>query len=71
MTNEAIMIEIESIKDEIAHTCDGPLTAFVLIARSAELARKYAPDHIANALYELLGEFGWLREGDESVHIGS
>jgi hypothetical protein len=54
--------EIAEAKRELNHSCDGPVTAFVLIAR----ATRYAAAHpelefaAANALSELLESYGLL-----------
>jgi hypothetical protein len=62
--------EIEAVKSEIAHRCDGPLTAFVLISRAMELAAKGKDtDLVSNAVYELLQEYGL--DTDASEETGS
>jgi hypothetical protein len=54
--------EIAEAKRALNHSCDGPVTAFVLIAR----ATRYAAEHpekefaAANALSELLEGYGLL-----------
>lgn len=53
-------VELKKAKADIAHTTDGPVDQFVMIARAIELARnnQYKPIGvdcpIANALFELL-----------------
>jgi hypothetical protein len=49
---------------QIAHGCDGPLTAFVLISRATDLAANPDSDRekVANALYEELTARGFLSE---------
>lgn len=56
-------MNIQDIKANIAHTTDGPVDLFVIIARAIELARVGAypkeglDDPIANALYELVADY--------------
>lgn len=63
--------QIELAKREIGHRCDGPITPFVLICRATEYAtacnRENAPRAAAEALAELLEEYGWLNEGVEET----
>ncbi len=61
------MRSITAIKEQLNHGCDGPITPFVLISRAMYMA---AGDQtiekatiIANALDELLTEYGWLKHG--------
>ncbi len=58
-------MSIQQIKDRLNHGCDGPITPFVLISRATMLAssRTEFPENIANALDELLTEYGWLTNG--------
>lgn len=53
----------------ISHLCDGPITVFVMISRAVELAAKYPADRetIANALYDLLGNYGCLTVGVNDI----
>lgn len=53
---------IELAKKELNHCCDGPITAFVLIGRATELAKTVHSEVVANALYELLNEYGFMKE---------
>ncbi len=65
------MRPIDAIKEQLNHGCDGPITPFVLISRAIRLATNapyiegYSghPENIANALDELLTEYGWLKNG--------
>ena len=56
----------EQAKSYIANRCDGPITSFVMVSRAMEphMRRKYTASELANALHELLVEFGWLDDGD-------
>lgn len=56
--------EISSALSAIDHACDGPTTAFVLIARACALAARNGatPEACANALYEALGAQGYLTD---------
>ena len=53
---------IGKAKRVLAHRCDGPITAFVLIHRACELSatNQFVPSVVANALDELLVECGYL-----------
>ncbi len=62
-------LSVNQVKDKLNHGCDGPITPFVLISRAIQLAAEndgeafaYA-ENIANALDELLTEYGWLKDG--------
>ncbi len=60
------MRPIDAIKERLNHGCDGPITPFVLISRAINLAYGQSGEHaenIANALHELLIDYGWLKEG--------
>lgn len=58
--------EIAKIRDEIAHRCDGPVTRFVLITRTAEAVKAGADPHLAaNALYEALVDFDFMHRDDD------
>lgn len=56
------IIKVETIKRELAHCCDGPITAFVLICRAIEYANETNKDAVAEALNELLVEYGFMKE---------
>lgn len=56
------ILNIETIKRELAHCCDGPITAFVLICRAIEYANETNKDIVAEALDELLVEYGFMKE---------
>jgi len=65
---------INSIRDELAHGCDGPITSFVLICRATELAgRGFDPSNVANALIEELEMRGMMAadHGDRIEVTGS
>lgn len=64
---------IESVKRQLDHGCDGPITSFVLIARATALAAsgKVPSETVANALYECLDEFHWLVGEGEMHETGS
>ena len=55
-------------KDVLNHICDGPITQFVLISRAmaTRVQCKYSASVVANALYELLLEYNWLKSEDET-----
>ena len=58
-TNEDYPREYQAACQELQHECDGPLTAFVVIARAIRLARAGRFQHpgddpIANALFDSL-----------------
>ncbi len=56
--------QIEALREEIAHTTDGPVTDFVLVSRACELAARGAnPEACANALHEELASRGFLCGG--------
>jgi hypothetical protein len=56
--------QIAAIREEIAHTTDGPVTDFVLVSRACELAARGAnPEACANALHEELASRGFLCDG--------
>lgn len=56
---------VSEARAQIAHTCDGPVTSFVLISRAVELAAKgtFQPDVIAEALDVELVTRHMLTEG--------
>jgi hypothetical protein len=68
---------IDRAKRHLAHACDGPITAFVLISRASEGIRLpgnqggTSPTVAANALYELLEECGFLVGEDRLLETGS
>ncbi len=61
------MRPIDAIKEQLNHGCDGPITPFVLISRACLFAQETKDPvkamDIANALNELLTEYGWLKNG--------
>lgn len=59
------IIKVKTVKDELAHHCDGPITAFVLICRAINHANETNKDIVAEALYELLVEYGFMKDNDE------
>ena len=61
---------IAAARHAIAHNCDGPNTAFVLIFRACDL-RKDSPEVAANALYEELTARGWLDDQAETDALRS
>lgn len=66
---------IGKVKRELCHSCDGPITDFVLISRAVRLSfqRKYSEEIISNALIEALQEYGFVKPMEESgtsVHSG-
>lgn len=69
ITNEVIV----RCQDDIDHGCDGPITAFVLIARATELAASgaYHPETVANALDRALRDYHWLVDNGELIETGS
>jgi len=65
---------IQQAKAIIENKCDGPITCFVLIARATKLVSgmsNCAPNIAADALYELLGEYGYLTNTEEIFETGS
>ena len=61
------MLTTQQIRDQISHTTDGPVTAFVLMSRAAHIVKAGAdPERAANALYEELWERGFVKEEDEA-----
>lgn len=56
------ILNIEAVKNELSHHCDGPITAFVLICRAIEYANETNKDIVAEALDELLVEYGFMKE---------
>lgn len=56
------ILNVEAVKNELGHHCDGPITAFVLICRAIEYANETNKDIIAEALNELLVEYGFMKE---------
>ncbi|HQZ50804.1 MAG TPA: hypothetical protein PLF17_09780 [Chitinophagaceae bacterium] len=53
---------IKLAKRELGHHCDGPITAFVLIGRAIDHANETNKEVVAEALYELLVEYGFMKE---------
>lgn len=54
---------INSAKRLLTHTCDGPVTDFVIIARGTRLvAQGVSPRIAANAIIEALQEHGMLKD---------
>lgn len=64
---------IAKAKRLLDHRCDGPITAFVLISRACELSdqRQFPPSVAANALNELLQEYGFLDNDSPVYQTGS
>ena len=62
LVKENTIIRIETTKNELSHCCDGPITAFVLIGRAIDHANETNKDIVAEALYELLVEYGFMKE---------
>ena len=59
--------KIQQVRRDISHTCDGPITNFVLISRAMEhavLNPAVSLDDVANALFMELEERGMLVEGN-------
>lgn len=56
------IINVLTLKRELAHCCDGPITAFVLIGRAIDYTNETNKDIVAEALYELLVEYGFMKE---------
>ncbi len=58
--------EVNALKSEISHTCDGPVTPFVAIGRAMRLMnvgytdkiQPIDPKALSEALYEVLIEIG-------------
>lgn len=64
-----LAMNLADAKHALDHGTDGPITAFVLISRATTLAAAH-PAHaevVANALYECLTEYSWLRAEDDVV----
>jgi len=53
--------DIQRVKNEISHLCDGPVTAFVLMSRACKLAEKgtFDSEVVANGLHAALLELGF------------
>lgn len=64
---------IKNAKEELSHGCDGPITDFVLISRACRLAAsgKFGAPEVANALDEVLREYGFLKEHNPILMTGS
>lgn len=56
------IIKVETVKNELGHHCDGPITAFVLIGRAIDHTNETNKEVVAEALYELLVEYGFMKE---------
>ncbi len=57
--------KINRVRREISHTCDGPVTDFVLMSRAMKCVQGGEDASIvANALHEELSVRGMLTDGD-------
>lgn len=55
--------QIRDARKLIDHNCDGPITAFVLIARATRRDdERLHPEAYANALHDAMLEYGYLSD---------
>lgn len=64
---------INKAKMELESHSDGPLTDFVFISRAMRMAarNKYSPEILANALQEVLTEYGMMKAESPLLETGS